>query len=258
MRVEAIGDCRLYLGDCLEVLPTLGGVDHVITDPPYEAHMHDYKRAEKAYGSARRIRIDGHANPPPVDFASIAALRGPVTPFLVAAAGGWLLVFCTPEGVAPWRDNIEASGAKYKRACHWIKPDSAPQFNGQGPAMGAEMFVAAWCGAGHARWNGGGRRNVFTHYCQPSDRHGVHPTEKPVALMSELVSLFSDTGQTVLDPFMGSGTTLVACAKLGRRGIGIEIDERYFDIACERIRKAYDQPDMFIERPKPAKQEALL
>ncbi len=62
----------------------------------------------------------------------------------------------------------------------------------------------------------------------------------------------------ILDPFMGSGTTGVACAKLGRKFIGIEIEPKYFDIACERIRKAYDQPDMFIERPKPPKQEALL
>ena len=65
-------------------------------------------------------------------------------------------------------------------------------------------------------------------------------------------------GHTILDPFMGSGTTGVACAKLGRKFIGIEIESKYFDIACERIRKAYDQPDFFVEPPKPAKQEALL
>ena len=70
---------------------------------------------------------------------------------------------------------------------------------------------------------------------------------------------FLPDAQTILDPFMGSGTTLVACVKLGRKGIGIELDPDYFDIACERVRKAYEQPDMFIAPPaeKP-KQEGLL
>ena len=76
--------------------------------------------------------------------------------------------------------------------------------------------------------------------------------------MSELVGLFSTPGETILDPFMGSGTTGVACVKLGRKFIGIEIDPTYFDIACKRIADAYKQPDMFVERPAPPKQEALL
>lgn len=253
-----IGDATLYQGDCLDVLPTLAGVDHVIGDPPYEKHMHASKRGEKVRGAQKRIRIDGHANPPPIDFESVDYLRGTVTPMLVAAANGWLVLFCTPEGVAPWRDEIERAEAKYKRACVWVKPDSAPQFNGQGPAMGAEMFVAAWCGSGHASWNGGGRRNVFTHFCQPQDRHGAHPTEKPVSLMRELITLFSNPGQTILDPFMGSGTTGVACAKLGRKFIGIELDPKYFEIACRRIEEAYAQPDMFIEPPAKPVQEPLI
>ena len=70
---------------------------------------------------------------------------------------------------------------------------------------------------------------------------------------------FLPDAQTILDPFMGSGTTLVACAKLGRKGIGIELDPDYFDIACERVRKAYEQPDMFIAPPaeKPVQEEFL-
>jgi DNA modification methylase len=85
----------------------------------------------------------------------------------------------------------------------------------------------------------------------------VHPTQKPVDIMLWTIGFLC--GQTILDPFMGSGTTGVACVKLGRKFIGIEIDEGYFDIACERIRKAYAQPDMFIEARAPEpKQEALL
>lgn len=254
IRVEHIDNATLYLGNCLEIMPTLEPVDAVMADPPYEAHMHAAKRGKKIFGSARRIRTDGHANPPPVDFASIDGIRLEATKWIVSLSTGWALIFCTPEGVAPWRDAIEAAGAKYKRACIWVKPDSAPQFNGQGPAMGAEMFVSAWCGAGHSHWNGGGRRNVFTHLCQPSDRTGLHPTEKPVQLMAEMVRLFSNPGQTILDPFMGSGTTGVACAKLGREFIGIEIEPKYFDIARKRIEDAYRQGDMFIEPAAKAKQ----
>jgi site-specific DNA-methyltransferase (adenine-specific) len=77
--------------------------------------------------------------------------------------------------------------------------------------------------------------------------------------MRELISDFTSFGQTILDPFMGSGTTGIACAKTGRSFIGVEQDDRYFDIACERIRKAYAQPDMFIRQPEPKQvQEALL
>lgn len=253
-----IGNATIYRGNCLEILPSVQRAALVLADPPYEDHMHAAKRGIKIKGSARRIRIDGHANPPPVDFTSITHIRDEAAATMVRASEGWLLAFCTPEGVAPWRDAIEAAQARYKRACVWVKPDSAPQFNGQGPAMGAEMFVAAWCGSGHSRWNGGGRRNVFTHPCNPPSREGTHPTEKPVSLMIELIELFSDPEDTVIDPFMGSGTTGVACAKLGRKFIGIEIDPRYFDIACRRIEAAYKQPDLFVAPPAKLVQADLL
>ena len=82
-----------------------------------------------------------------------------------------------------------------------------------------------------------------------------HPHQKPVWLLAHLIN--KATGQTILDPFMGSGTTGVACAKLGRKFTGIELDEGYFDIACRRIEEAYAQPDLFVEPPKPANQGAL-
>lgn len=252
MRVEKLSNgFVLILGDCLDVLPTLSGVDHVITDPPYEQHMHGAK------AGGRSIRTDGQASPKSLDFSSVESIRGAVTPLMVSVCSGWLLAFCTPEGVAPWRDAIEEASARYKRACVWVKPDAAPQFNGQGPAMGAEMFVAAWCGSGYSRWNGGGRSNVFTHLTNQSSRHGKHPTEKPLSLMSELVSLFSSPAEVICDPFMGSGTAGVAAAKLGRGFVGIEIDPTYFEIALSRISGALKQDDMFIPRAEKPKQIPL-
>lgn len=246
-RVE-IGDCVLYEGDCLEVMPTLGPVDAVVTDPPYEPDAH---RAERRITGKNRGTIATAFS-----FGDIESTRFRVAQAAIDICQGWFLAFCMAEGVAPWRDAIEAAGAKYKRAMIWIKPDAMPQFNGQGPAAGFESIVAAWCGSGYSKWNGGGRAGTFSHNKNSGGKH-LHETQKPVPLMSELISLFSNPNETILDPFMGSGTTLVACAKLGRKGIGIELDPDYFDIACKRVEEAYRQPDLFIEPPKKPEQEVM-
>jgi site-specific DNA-methyltransferase (adenine-specific) len=111
-------------------------------------------------------------------------------------------------------------------------------------------------GGGRSQWNGGGRHGTFT-FPKGEGVKPEHETQKPIKLMKELVMLFSNPEQTVLDPFMGSGTTGVACVKLGRKFIGIELDDKYFDIACRRIEQAYKQPDMFIEQPKKAEQMGM-
>ena len=92
---------------------------------------------------------------------------------------------------------------------------------------------------------------------QMPSREREHPNEKPLELIAGLVGTHSNTGDTILDPFMGSGTTGVAAVKLGRRFIGIEIEPKYFDIACRRIEEATHQPDMFIERAPAPKQETM-
>lgn len=252
-RFEQLADgVDLWEGDCREVLSQVGLVDHCFFDPPYEQHMH------KSKAGARGVRQDGYANPRPVDFSSIDGLREVIVEPLVNLCSGWLIAFCTPEGIAPWRDAIEAAGARYKRACFWCKTDGAPQFNGQGPAFAVEPFVTAWCGKGVSRWNGGGRRNWFVHNTNQPDRDGKHPTEKPIPLMSEIVALFSSSGQRILDPFMGSGTTGVSAVRAGRRFVGIEQDPKYFAVAARRIEAALRQTDMFVEIAKPIKQEAML
>lgn len=243
MRKEKLADgIELYCGDCVEIIPTIGTVAATICDPPYEDRMHEAKKSPK-----RKLRIDGDVELRALTFTSISALRPVMTPLLVEATDGWLIAFCTPEGIAPWRDAIEAAGARYKRACFWYKPDSTPQLNGQGPAFAVEPFVTAWCGPGFSKWNGGGRRNLFTHNTNSRDRHGKHETEKPVSLMSELITLFTNRGDTVLDPVMGSGSTGVAAVKNGRKFIGIETNSDFFEIACRRIEQTLKQPDLFID-----------
>lgn len=248
-RKEVIGDATLYLGNSLEILPTLDGVSHVIGDPPYEDEMH------KAFGSDIR-RTDGAHLPrnvknlKPLEFDGVNAVRSSIAAACVRASSGWVILFTLAEGVRAWRDDIQAAGGKWDTTCFWIKPDAAPRFNGQGPARGAECFVTAWAGNGYRRWNGGGKRGIYTH-CVNTGRQGEHPTEKPVPLMMDLVSDFTQSDDTICDPFMGSGTTGVACIKFGRRFIGIEQDPNWFDLACRRIAAAERQPDMLnIQRKK--------
>lgn len=252
IREERIGDCRLIQGDCLEVMPLLGNVDHVFSDPPYEQSLHDAKNSLRG-----RVRADTGPELKGLNFAGIDEIRSEVVSLCEDLCNGWFVAFCTIEGVSRWADVINPSSMKYKRACIWVKLDSTPQLNGQGPAQGAECFVTAWCGQGFAKWNAGGKRGVYRHNVNAPDRHGGHPTEKPWRLFQELLTDFTNPAQTILDPFMGSGTTLVACAKLGRKGIGIELDPEYFDIACKRVEEAYRQPDLFVEPPKPPEQETM-
>jgi site-specific DNA-methyltransferase (adenine-specific) len=240
----------IHLGDFREWLPyAVDDFHHMITDPPYEQRSHN------TTGSIRRA--DGKANPEAIPFEGIDLMRDDLIVRAKMKCSGWMLCFCTTEGVAIWRDNIEARGLKYKTPLIWVKPDALPKFNGQGPSHGHECLVSAWCGTGYSRWNGGGRRGTFIHNVNPPSRDGRHPTEKPLSLMIELVTLFSNPGEIICDPFMGSGTTGIACVKTGRRFIGIERDVKYFQIARERILGALAQGDLFVKAPKPIQEKLI-
>lgn len=249
-RKETIGDCELYHGDCLEVMAALEPVDHVISDPPYEDELH------KAIGRIRRN--DGREMIQDLGFEGVNATRDCIVKEVVRLSQGWAILFTLAEGVRAWRDELQACGAKYDTCLAWVKPDSTPRMNGQGAARGFECAVTAWCAGGYRSWNSGGKRGIYTHLTNNRGRDGRHPTEKPLSLMLELVDDFTKSGQSVLDPFMGSGTTGVACMQRGRKFIGVERDQTFFDIACERIEKASRQRDMFVERAPSPKQEAFL
>lgn len=248
MRKEIIGNATLYLGDCLEILPTLERVDAVITDPPFEAEAHTLQRRALGRGSEDGRRDIKDAALP---FRAITETERINTSYAIREiCEGWALVFCQAEAVAKWKDTLEAAGLQYKRAMVWVKPDGMPQFSGDRPGMGYESIVAVWCGEGKSKWNGGGRHGVFVIPKHDSGNgHGgasnEHPTQKPARLMKELVGLFTTDGQAVCDPFMGSGTTGVACVNLGRKFVGIEIEPVYFELACKRIENAQRQAPMF-------------
>lgn len=247
-RREVLADgVELWLGDCLDVLPTLGRFDAVVTDPPYsDSYQAQWGKASRKDG----VKMDAE-----LSFNGIDAMLPKLPKMLSGRCQGWGVFFTNIEGVSAW--HLALSGWKIDNVLAWVKPDCTPRLNGEGPARGFEAVVTCWFGSGRRKWNSGGKRGVYTHLVNQG-RTGQHPTEKPVSLMLEILQDFAPIGGNVLDPFMGSGTTGVAAVKLGRRFTGIEIDPGYFDIACRRIEAALKQPDMFIEPPKPAKQEALL
>ena len=238
-RKEVIGECTLYLGDCRDILPTLGDVDHVLSDPPYgDADTH-------AGHLSSVVLRNGEPARQALGFGGITAseLLGMARDWC-GLARRWVVFSCEWKHV----HKLDEAGLLVRFGI-WRKPDGAPQFTGDRPGTGWEA-VAICHRPGRKRWNGGGSHAFWS---VPKMGAFGHPTEKPVPLFASWVRDFTDHGDTILDPFMGSGTTGVACVKLGRKFIGIEIEPKYFDIACRRIEAAYAQPDFFVEAAKAEK-----
>ncbi len=239
----------LHHGDCIEGMRGLAddSVDVTITDPPYEAEAHTKGRRTKAPGwRTARARGLGEfvSAPTPIPFSEIGDVdREHVARNLARVTKRWILVFCQVEAAHLWSDALAANGADYIRTMVWIKPDGQPQFTGDRPGMGYESIVVAHR-KGRKRWNGGGRVGVLEFNKNIGGAAPApHPTTKPLPLMRELVSLFSDPGELVLDPFAGSGSTGVACNQLNRRFLGWELNRDYYEIACRRLRGDEAKPN---------------
>lgn len=236
----------LNQGDCIEGLRTLAdkSVDVCLMDPPYEAEAHTKQR---------RVKRGDVCVTEDLPFVAITeAQRTEVAWHVARVTRRWVLTFCQVEGAPHWRSALTSAPFRheYVRTMVWVKPDAMPQFTGDRPGMGYESIVVTHP-KGRKVWNGGGRVGVFVHNKNGSTPGPApHPTTKPLPLMRELVSLFSNPGELVLDPFAGSGTTLVACKQLGRRAIGWELDRAYFEIAQRRIngdeaKPRFEQPGLF-------------
>jgi site-specific DNA-methyltransferase (adenine-specific) len=234
-----IGDATLYLGDCMEVLPTLEKVDAVITDPPY---------SETTHSNAKSNRGSGHGNKA-IDFASMTADQlAEVLTLCGKICGRWLVSTMEWRHVAAF-DKHPPKGWEFVRIGVWLKTNPMPQISADRPAQGWEAIAYLHATSGEKkRWNGGG---MHGNYVGSLVSDGAHPTGKPLPLFTQFVERFSEAGDIVLDPFMGSGTTGVAAIQMGRKFIGIEREPKYFEIACERIRNAQRQESLFAHVAKP-------
>ena len=233
----------IYHGDCRDILPLIetGSVDLVLTDPPYSDAVHGKSLTRlnlpdvTKWPGAAGNRAEG------ITFSALAS-RTRIQIALESArlSRRWVIAFADIESAHDWRCDMESSGLDYVRTGAWVKQGAMPQVTGDRPGCGFEAVVIAHQ-PGRKRWNGGGKHAVWT-YPIVLNRGGntprVHPTEKPMALMRELISLFSDSGEVIIDPFMGSGTTLRAAKDLGRKAIGIELEERYCEIAAKRLQQS--------------------
>lgn len=222
-----IGDCTLYREDCRFILPTLKGVDAVVTDPPYGISV----AARGSVGTSNR----GIAK----DYGRDDWDNEPVTPDLmevVRAKAKWQVIF----------------GGNY----YTLPPTSCWLVWDKLNSGGFADCELAWTNLPKAvrrlqyHWNG----------CMRKERDVAreHPTQKPIGVMKWCIEHLPADVETVLDPFMGSGTTGVAAIKLGKKFIGIEREQKYFDISCRRIEQAYAQPDMFVEAEKPKAEQIAL
>jgi DNA modification methylase len=222
-REVQIGDCRLLLGDCLEILPMLGKVDAVVTDPPYGI---DYGKSGGFNATHRwgpwRENCEWDRDRPPREAFDLIREK---SKHQIIWGGNYFTDLLPPT-------------------MHWLLWDK-----GQRNFSLADFEIA---------WGSQTRAARVIEYARgKAVKDGKqHPTQKPIAVMVACLQELPPKSKTVLDPYMGSGTTGIACVKLGLSFVGIERDEAYFDIACDRIRKAYAQPDMFIapREPEPVQQ----
>jgi len=218
-RKEVVGDCILYHGDCLEILPFLDGVDIVISDPPYGINLKNNDKSGHRRDAS--YRIDG-------DKSQEAGL------YVLEWAGGIPTVFFA----SPWKP----WPGKWRNLIVW---DKGGAVGGGGDIK--KCLKRTWeliQVANNGTMNGKREESVWRHPITPRDT-ALHICAKPVDLMTKIVNRFSCTGTTVLDPFMGSGTTGVACIRTGRKFIGIEKDATHFENALNRIKRESAQGRLF-------------
>lgn len=229
-RIETIGDATLYLGDCMDILTTLDRVDAVITDPPYEI-------GAKGCGLAGNRKYLSDMSD--ADIVSGFNLN-------VFLNFQHIVTFCSKAQIAKIIAFSETNAYSW-RLLTWHKNNPTPLTNNN-YLPDTEYIFHIWKG----QKLGGNYESKRTWFVTDVEKNNFdHPTVKPLRIMSPLCENAANKGQTILDPFMGSGTTGVAAIQMGRKFIGIEREPKYFDIACKRIEQAVAQPRLFEEvRPK--------
>ena len=219
--IVKIGDATLYHADCRDVLPTLPRFDLLLTDPPYGIFKKDGGNG-MMFGKETIYSVDDTASTWDArpDTAMLEMIRQSGKKWIIWGGNYFAADLGDCPGILIW--NKKTGNNSYA--------DGECAFSNVTGTM--RIFTHQWCGA-----------------FKDSERglRAEHPTQKPAALMEWCLSLHPKA-ETVLDPFMGSGTTGVACAQSGRSFTGIERERKYFDIAVERISRAYAQGKLFDDK----------
>lgn len=234
MRREIIGSCTLYCGDCFDILPEITGADCVITDPPYFLSLAN--------------DTNGKLNP----WANLSNGSVFIKSWLEACLkkmpeDSAIWSFTNWQGFASFQKAGWEALALIRSLLVWNK-----MYPGTG-MIGLRQTYELICLFVHGDFKIQNRsaRDIYDCSWSTTKPNG-HPAEKPVKLLKHLILLTTRSAQVILDPFMGSGSTGVAAVSHGRAFIGIEQDERWFDVACRRIEQAYQERSLL----DVAKQEA--
>jgi site-specific DNA-methyltransferase (adenine-specific) len=259
-REEILADgIRLIGGDCLDIIPTLSGVDALITDPPYSsggqfrgdrAQKTSTKYVQTSSDLTCRAEFAGDNR----DQRAFLAWSSIWFSYALRASnpGAVACIFTDWRQLPTMTDAVQCGGWVWRNLVTWWKPGCRMQ---RGRFSSSAEYVV-YASSGVPIEGERSPQNVIS-LAPVGGEEKEHIAEKPVELLETLIGITLPNA-VVLDPFMGSGTTGVAAVRTGRRFTGIEIDPAHFDIACRRISEALKQPDFFVERPKPAKQEAML
>lgn len=224
----------LYHGDCRELLPRMAdqSVDVVITDPPYDARTHSMTRSNRGgYGTSGNGNrtLSGHsAQFGAWDHSAQLDLFGE----LARITRRWVISSLASDTAFRFEVDQPPDGLRVLRIGAWIKTNPMPIISADRPAMGWEPIAYMHRVDVKPTWNGGGRA---ANYVLPLSQGSGHATQKPIDMVRDWVRKFSDRGDTVLDPFMGTGTTIRAAVDEGRRAIGIELDERWCEYTARRL-----------------------
>jgi len=232
---------NLIQGDCLQKIKDIpdNSVDLVLTDPPYniaEGAVPVYDTRYKD-GVSRKIGLEAEWDKfSDEDFLSLIGQLVTETKRVLKPSGTFYC-FTSDRYLSDIRRMVRSSGMVYRQTCVWIKSNPVPQVRKVKYMHATELFFLAHKEKGHDsfRWENGQHCNCFYHPIVGGHERTKHPTQKPVWLMEELIKYSTKEGDTVLDPFMGSGTTGVAAKKMNRNFIGIELNDEYMGFAKARI-----------------------
>ena len=250
----ADGSVQLYCADCLDVLPTLeaGSVDAVVTDPPYGNLKGGYTRSDDRLG--KRIH-------PSTAIGDEWGASFDWAPEAVRVASYGVVVFCSHHAIV--ETAIAFAGLRKAVLLTWHKPNAAP--TGKNVPRFTEEHAWGFAIKPGLSWDGFTQTIISTPSlavgcCANQERilresgQAAHPTQKPLAVFNWIIDAIDPT--ITLDPFMGSGTTGVACIRAGRRFIGIEKEPEYFEIAKRRILAELNRHPLF--EPPPQVQRSLM
>jgi DNA modification methylase len=229
MRKETIGRCELYLGDCLEILPEIGKVDAVVTDPPYDVMLGSIKNGQATRKGQIRYE-DFEDTPEYIKDVVVPAIKLALSKSdrgFITHGNRNMFLYPQPVDMGVWYNPAACTMGRW------------------GHSLASPIF---WYGKNPKNVAASGASSITGHISDVSDiKNKLHPCPKPLKFMRWAVNKVSLENEIICDSFMGSGTTGVACVELGRKFISIEINEKYFDVACKRIEIANSQGDLFRE-----------